>query len=123
MTYNSYFIIHYYCPTEHTASLTLHSEIIQCACKLQISQLSARSKLTNQSCRLRLFPESTVGSLVNEKTADEYILKRISGSPLRRAFWPLPRLFSKIENTLASTYALVQWYGLYRGVARPKDRL
>ena len=64
MTSNSYFIIHYFCSTEHTPSLTLPSEIIQCACKLQITQLSTRRKLTNQSCRLRLFPELTVGSLI-----------------------------------------------------------
>ena len=108
VTSNSYFIIHYYCPTEHTPSLTLPSEIIQCACKLQISQLSARRKLTNQSCRLRWFPELTVGSLVNEKTDDECILKRISGSRLRRACWPLPSLS---QNFKIHWHARMHWSG------------
>ena len=79
---------------------------------LPLADFKSDSSRTN----LKL-PSSATWPLVNEKTDDEYLLKRISGFPLRRACWPLLSLFSKLQNTLACTHALVQWYGLYRDVA------
>ena len=60
---------HCYRHTEHTASLTLPSEIAMLVQFIHISQLSA-SRYVNCVG----FPKLTVGSLATEKTDDEYNL-------------------------------------------------